>query len=136
MKKQLTFIDVLAAHDSLKEKLVNKNFDRNKLWIAGVPRGGLFLAQYLSYYYGLPKGRIVLANSAADLQIIPKDAQIIVADDIYDSGKQYKLFECDLDITYAVLFARLRFSVDDLPSNVVFGYGVKHDNYVYFPWDI
>jgi hypoxanthine phosphoribosyltransferase len=132
MKSQLTLIDIAGAYDALISKLSLKEFNRNKLWIVGVPRGGLILAQFLAYYYGVPKERLLFGNGASILEQIPQNDQIIVCDDIYDSGKQHKHFETKREITFAVLYARFR---ENFPKDVEYGISIEHDKYVYFPWD-
>lgn len=97
-------------------------------YIVAIPRGGLWLAQYCAYRFDLNKSKIILANCEAEIEEI--EGNILVCDDIYDTGKQHKLFGRH---TFATLFARDR--GQKFPKNLKYGTLIKSDEYLWFPWD-
>lgn len=129
---EITNTDLAEAFEKLSAKLAKPDY------IVAVPRGGLYLAQYLSYYFELPKDRILLALNKDDIiknfeNLSKKEfykLNILVCDDIYDTGNQFNLFE---DFDFATLFARARSS--KLPENLQYGTLIKSDEYLHFPWD-
>ena len=98
-----------------------------KLHLYAIPRGGMVLAQYIAYYFDIPKTNIHLCLEPDDIIQHPNDA--IVCDDIFDSGetlKPFKNYDC------VTLFGRKTRGWND---NVFSGIQIEHDQYVNFPWD-
>ena len=96
-------------------------------YIVAIPRGGLWLAQYLAYKFDIQKSKMLLAQCEDDL---PECSNILICDDIYDTGKQHKAFGRH---KFATLFARdrgLKF-----PKNLIYGTLISSDEYLWFPWD-
>lgn len=112
--------------DNALEKLLQKIYKPD--YIVGIPRGGLWLAQYVSYYFDLHKSKIKFALKQDDIKDLK--GRILVTDDIYDTGKQYTHFR---NCEFAVLFARDRGL--EFPENLKYGSLVTTDEYLWFPWD-
>lgn len=118
---QLTPEIIECAFENLVKKLQKPDI------IVAVPRGGLWLAQYLAYKFDIHKSKIRIALDESEL---PDAGNILICDDIYDTGKQFKAFKSH---KFATLFVRDRGL--ELPKNLVWGDVIKSDEYLWFPWD-
>lgn len=120
---KITNKDINTAFNAITNQLKKPDY------IIAVPRGGLWLAQYLAYYFDLDKSKLKMAldfDAIKDLS-----GNIVVCDDIYDTGKQALKFPENL--TFCTLFARCRHQ--QFPSNLVYGKLIETDEYLWFPWD-
>lgn len=106
-----------------ESNLVSKNTH-----IYAIPRGGLVLAQYIAYWFNLPKQNVHLCLTRSDVTHNPENA--IICDDIYDSGDTLKEFK---DFTCVSLFGR---KLEGWNDKIYSAISVEHKEYVYFPWDL
>lgn len=120
---KITNREIKTAFNSITKQLQKPDY------IIAVPRGGLWLAQYLAYYFDLEKTKIKMALHNSELQDI--SGNILVCDDIYDTGKQH--LEFDSSYKFVTLFARDR--GHKFPKNLVYGKLIETDEYLWFPWD-
>lgn len=120
---KITNKDINGAFNAITNQLEKPDY------IIAVPRGGLWLAQYLAYYFDLDKSKIKMALDWNDLKNI--SGNVVVCDDIYDTGKQHTKFPENL--TFCTLFARCRHQ--KFPDNLVYGKLIETDEYLWFPWD-
>lgn len=97
-------------------------------YIVGVPRGGLWLAQYLAYYFDIDKTQMRFGLSQSEISSL--SGRVLVCDDIFDTGKQHSLFT---DCEFVTLFARQRGK--EFPVNLKYGILIESDEYLWFPWD-
>ena len=110
--------------------------------LVGIPRGGLYLTQDLSYAFSA--NHIVLAEDFIDLnnemglssELEFERYQIFVCDDIYDTGKRYKEFERVWKYPQNRMIVQIARYKDSLPNNVIYGDSVEHNEYVKFPWEL
>ena len=109
-----------------------------KLVLVGVPRGGLYLTQDLSYL--LDTNFIILADSFEGLisKLVSdlNEYQILVCDDIYDTGKRYKEFDALWEHPQNRMVVQIARYKDSLPKNVIYGDTLEHNEYVWFPWEL
>ena len=120
---KITNKDIQSAFNAITNQLKKPDY------IVAVPRGGLWLAQYLAYYFDLDKSKIKMALDWNDLKNI--SGNVVVCDDIYDTGEQALKFPKNL--TFCTLFARCRHK--KFPDNLVYGKLIETDEYLWFPWD-
>lgn len=137
-------INFLTKTLALRFKLNSRNFTH----VIGIARGGLIPATIMSHmfdadlltynvksYKGKRQGEFKIIQDI-DLDTIPKEARILVIDDICDSGKTFtKVKELIgnrfATVKYAALFAKRvsKVNVDH------YGIEVGDDSWLVFPWE-
>lgn len=137
-------INFLTKTLALRFKLNSRNFTH----VIGIARGGLIPATIMSHmfdadlltynvksYKGKRQGEFKIIQDI-DLDTIPKEARILVIDDICDSGKTFtKVKELIgnrfATVKYAALFAK-RNSKKNVDH---YGIEVGDDSWLVFPWE-
>jgi len=137
-------INFLTKTLALRFKLNSRNFTH----VIGIARGGLvpatimshmFDADLLTYnvksYKGKRQGEFKIIQDI-DLDALPENSEILVIDDICDSGKTFTKVKELIGtkfkfVRYAALFTKKG------SKSVIDHYGVevKDDNWLVFPWE-
>lgn len=116
----LTWEDIEAYCDRLAEQVDGK-YDA----VYGVPRGGLVPAVMLSHRLGI----MVASDQVMAVSDII-DANILIVDDINDTGKTVKRYQL-IPSDVAVLVER---NSSDASANFT-GIEVYHNDWLVFPWE-
>ena len=99
---------------------------KNLKYITGPARGGLIPAVLLSHQTGLPYLPLADALNRAEVT----RAQILLVDDICDSGKTFKYFE---DWGFATASLAWRYNSGFIPD--FHAYLLEDDSWIVFPWE-
>jgi hypoxanthine phosphoribosyltransferase len=135
--RDITYIDLVDFNCNVLEQVISHLDETKKIVLVAIPRGGLHLTQCISY--GILYDRIILAKDSKDiLNTLDGDLskyQILVCDDIYDSGKRYQAFDKIWEYPQNKMCVQIARYRSSLPSNVLCGSTAEHDEYVVFPWE-
>lgn len=95
--------------------------------IYGVPRGGLPAAVMLSHRLNVP-----LVHSMEEVLLARRwEKQVLIVDDISDSGRTLKHFSVD-QYHIATLYVREHTTVTQPDYK---GFSIHHDKWLVFPWE-
>tara|TARA_R110000824_G_scaffold266063_3_gene455043 strand:+ start:5378 stop:5782 length:405 start_codon:yes stop_codon:yes gene_type:complete len=98
-----------------------KQHDRQCVAILGIPRGGMVLATCLSYRLNIP-----LIQRLSDR---PRLGDVLVVDDIADTGKTLKIFTNKQTIIYTLYYHKNSIVVPDCWAYE------KTDKWIVYPWE-
>lgn len=131
----ITYSHLQSILPKIAEEIRKIRDTSKELILVGVPRGGMYLTQDLAYVLGVK--RILLAEENCDISYLNyEEKQIIVCDDIYDTGNVYQKFKSlwkHPQNRMCVQLARYR---ESLPDNVICGDTLEFPEYVWFPWEV
>lgn len=120
-KRFLSWSDIDRAINKLVASIVNSEIEITA--VGGLPRGGLIPAVMLSHKLSIP------FVSQANIQTI--DGNILIVDDICDSGKTLKRFKFEDNIYTATLHWKK--SAEYQPN---YFWEIAYDNeWIVYPWE-
>ena len=143
-KTYLNWTDVDNSIESICNKLKDKKFGT----IVGLARGGMIPAAILSYKLDC-KNLQQLGISTRDLNKLryystPMNLKgdVLVVDDINDSGMTFTMVERYLDLIFAnnedvgtITYCSLYKRYNTRRPDAVYGSFIDNDNWLVFPWD-
>lgn len=135
--RDVTYSELCDFNDCLIPQIQSCIDETKKVILVAIPRGGLYLTQDVSYNILFDK--LILAKSSKDIfEKLGEDLseyQILICDDIYDSGRRYQAFEEVWSYPQNKMCVQIARYRAGLPENVLCGGTVEHDEYVLFPWE-
>ena len=137
MKKvYITHSDIIHYTSELIRECIKDNFYPNVI-VAPV-RGGLVVGNYVSQYFDVP---LIALNKNYDLYELPQDNNVLVVDDINDTGATFNKLENDFVATHVPQTRRYGVLLDNQASSFTADYCGKIINkaeencWIVFPWE-
>ena len=104
--------------------------------VCGFARGGLVPANFISQWYDIPMYAI---NKDEDCKLeFLKYSNVLIIDDINDTGKTFSAFKCLYDVEFSFKYAAL---IENAGSEFETDYAGNHVNkvedpsWIVFPWE-
>lgn len=135
-KVYLTHTDIIHLTNELIRECIKDNFYPNVV-VAPV-RGGLVPGNYVSQYFDVP---LIALNKDYNQNDLPGENNILVIDDINDTGATFNKLENDFVATFVPQTRKYGVLLDNQASNFTTDYCGKiinkaEDNcWIVFPWE-